>query len=207
MVLLEVCIDSADGLRRAVAGGADRLEVCSRLDLDGLSAEEALLAAAHGAGVPWFAMVRPRQGSHVWRADEHAALFADLDRARACGAAGFVLGAITRDGEVDAALIDALVRHAAPLPVTFHRAFDRVRDPFAGLETLVGLGVRRILTSGGAADAFTGRDRIRELVDRARGRIVILPGGGVRAHNASAILAATGATELHSSTVFDLRRP
>ena len=203
-MLLEVCFDSEPGLRRAIAGGAGRLEVCARLDLDGLTPEDALLAAAVATGVPCVAMVRPRGGSHVWAQAEHAQLAADLERVKRAGAAGVVLGALTADGEVDRALVARLVAAAAPLPVTFHRAFDGARDRFEALEALVELGVRRILTSGGASDAHAGRFELRRLVERAAGRIAILPGGGVRAHNAAAIVAATGVDELHSSTPFAL---
>jgi len=202
VVLLEVVIDGREALERAVAGGAGRLEVCARLDLDGLTPGDELLAAAVATGVPCMAMVRPRGGTHVWAAGEHAALLAGVARVRGLGAQGVVLGAITVEGRIDRGLVAELVAAAGSAPVTFHRAFDATVDPFEALEELVELRVARILTAGGAADAFAGRFRLRELVERARGRIAILPGGGVRAHNAAAILAATGVWELHSSSVF-----
>lgn len=202
MILLEVVVDGREALQRAVAGGAERLEVCARLDLDGLTPTDELLVAAVATGVPCMAMVRPRGGAHVWSRAEHGALLADVARVLELGAQGVVLGAITLEGRVDRALVGALVAAAGPDPVTFHRAFDALADPFEGLEELVELRVARILSSGGAADAFAGRFRLRELVERARGRIAILPGGGVRAHNAAEIVAATGVRELHSSTVF-----
>lgn len=204
-MLLEVCFDSAAGLDRALAARAGRFEVCSRLDLDGLTPEDDLLAAAVATSTPCVAMIRPRGGSHVWAKAEHARLFEDVSRAQHLGARGVVFGALTAgDPRVDRELTAALVAAARPLPVTFHRAFDSVRDRFEALETLIEIGVRRILTSGGARDAFEGRAELRALVERAAGRIAILPGGGVRAHNAAAILAATGVGELHSSTPFRL---
>jgi copper homeostasis protein len=203
-MLLEVCFDDRPGLQRALDGGARRFEVCSRLDQDGLSPSDELLAAAVATGVECVAMVRPRGGAHVWSAAEHAGLLEDIERVRRMGARAVVLGAITDDRRVDGALVARLVRAASPLPVVFHRAFDGVRDRFEALETLVDLGVRRILTSGGAPDAFTGRFELRALIERAAGRIAILPGGGVRGHDAAEILAATGATELHSSTPFEM---
>jgi len=206
-MLLEVCFDSPAGLARALAARVGRFEVCSRLDLDGLTPGDDLLRSALATGVPCFTMVRPRGGSHIFGLHEHAVLRADLARVKALGAHGVVLGALTPDGRIDRALTAELVEAARPLPVTFHRAFDQVRDRFEALETLVELGVRRILTSGGASDAFGGRTELRALADRAAGRIGILPGGGVRAHNAAAILEATGLSELHSSTPFTLARP
>jgi len=203
-MLLEVCFDSEDGLQRALTGGAGRFEVCSRLDLDGLTPSDALLRAAIETGVPSVAMVRPRGGSHVWSVAEHAALLRDAERVKHLGAHGLVFGAVTPTAHVDRDLTEKLVRAAHPLPVTFHRAFDAVTNRIEALESLIELGVARILTSGGAKDAYTGRFEIRALVQHAAGRIEILPGGGVRAHNAAAILAATGVRELHSSTPFPL---
>ncbi len=206
-MLLEVCFDSEDGLRRAFAGGAGRFEVCSRLDLDGLTPNDALLCAAIETRVPCIAMVRPRGGSHVWSDAEHLALLADVLRMKSLGAHGIVLGAITAKRCVDRGLTEKLVRAASPLPVTFHRAFDAVLNRIDALEALVDLGVARILTSGGAEDAHAGRFEIRALVDQAAGRIEVLPGGGVRAHNAAAILEVTGVLELHSSTPFTIPAP
>jgi copper homeostasis protein len=180
------------------------LEVCARLDLAGLTPEDDVLTAAVATGVPCMAMVRPRGGSHVWSRREHTALLEDVGRVLSLGAHGVVLGAITPEGRVDRTLLAALVTAAAPASVTFHRAFDETSDPLRALEELVELGVQRILTSGGEKDAFTGRFRLRELVERSARSHRILPGGGVRSHNAAEILAATGVHELHSSTVFTL---
>lgn len=205
-MLLEVCFDDDAGLARARAAGAGRFEVCSRLDLDGLTPTDDLLRAAVATRIPCVAMVRPRGGSHVWSHTERASLFADIERVIALGAQAIVLGALTADRCVDRVLTADLERAAWPLPVVFHRAFDVTRDRFEALETLIDLGVARVLTSGGARDAFEGRHELRALVERAAGRIAILPGGGVRAHNAAEILAVTGLDELHSSTPFALPR-
>jgi copper homeostasis protein len=202
-MLLEVCIDSFERLDAAVRHRAGRLEVCSRLDLDGLTPERPLLEAAVASRTPCVAMVRPRAGSHVWAGEEHAAVLADVATARELGAQGVVFGALTAARRVDRELTGRVVEAAGPLPVTFHRAFDATADLDEALETLVELGVRRILTSGGARDAHSGRERLRALVALAAGRIAILPGGGVRAHNATEILDATGVGELHTSSPFD----
>lgn len=203
MTLLEVCIDDLHGARAALRGGAGRLEVCSRLDLGGLTPEPALLAALKAeARVPLYCMVRPRGGDFVLRGDDLARTLDDLERVLDGGADGVVYGWITADGRVDRAALEALVARSRGVPVTFHRAFEAVHDQLAGLETLVACGVSRVLTSGGAKDAHEGRQALRTLVDAARGRLRVLPGGGVRAHNAAAIVAATSVDEIHSSTVF-----
>lgn len=202
MVLLEVCIDSSASLRAAVAGRARRLEVCSRLDVGGLTPTDEFLEQALESRIASFAMIRPRAGDFVHSPRELDNMRVDLERKKTIGAHGFVLGLLTRGGDVDVHHLRELVKLASPLPVTFHRAFDHAHNRLQALEHLIECGVTRVLTSGGAADALRGVEELKHLIERARGRITILPGGGVRSHNAQAIVAATGATELHSSTVF-----
>jgi copper homeostasis protein len=127
-----------------------------------------------------------------------------IARAKDLGAQGFALGALTRRGDVDKKALCALIEVASPLPVTFHRAFDAASDRTAALESLVELGVKRVLSSGGARTASEGRKVLRDLVVQARGRITVIAAGGVRAHNAAEIVGATGVSEIHSSTVFAL---
>lgn len=205
MALLEVCVDSLASFDAAQAGGAERTELCSRLDLGGLSPTDELFAKAHArARMPVFSMVRPRGGDFVYSERELATMHAEL-AARRERADGFVFGVLTREGRVDLEATRALVLAARPKPVTFHRAFDLVRDPLAELEVLIELGVERVLTSAGAPTAFEGRARLAELVRIARGRIVVLPGGGVRAAHAAELVRVTGARELHGSVPFDAR--
>lgn len=209
MVLIEICIDSRAGLDAALLGGAQRLEVCSRLDLGGLTPDAQLLdlsiQRATARAVRVQAMVRPRANeTFVPDAAEYAELLRDLERVKAQGAHGAVFGVLDAAGRVDRARTAELVREARPMAVTFHRAFDRVRDQIAELGVLIELGVERVLTSGGAANALEGVERLRTLVEQSRGRITILAGAGVRAHNAARILAGSGASELHGSVPFQL---
>jgi copper homeostasis protein len=200
--LLEVCVDSLAGLRAAEAGGADRIELCSRLDLGGLSpGKELLHAAIAETRLPIHAMVRPRPGSFVLAPGELEAMEAEIARLPVAGA---VFGAITPGRAVDREAVRRLVAAARPRSVTFHRAFDEIEDLERGLEDLVALGVDRVLTSGGAADAFTGRAVVLDLVRLARGRIIVMAGGSVRPSNAAAILAEAGVAELHGSVPFHL---
>lgn len=124
-------------------------------------------------------------------------MLADIAHARRAGADGVVVGVLSPNGSIDAAWTRRLVEAARPMPVTFHRAFDGTADLETSLELLAGLGITRILTSGGAATAMEGRERLRRLTAQARGRIGVLPGGGIRATNAGAIALVTGASELH----------
>ncbi|HUR29502.1 MAG TPA: copper homeostasis protein CutC [Planctomycetota bacterium] len=202
-MLIEICVDSAAGLEAALQHGAERLEVCSRLDLGGLTPTVELLDAALARGVRVHAMVRPYANpSFVPDDAEFEELRADLARVKAQGAHGVVLGILKPQRVVDVLRTGELVRLARPLPVTFHRAFDRVVDPRSALEDLIELGIERVLTSAGAPTAVDGMAALRELVQQARGRIVVMPGGGVREQNAAEIVARTGACELHGSVPF-----
>lgn len=203
MTLLEVCVDSLAGLERAQAGGAARIELCERLDLGGISpSREFLERALAAAKIPLHVMVRPRAGDFVYSEVEFEAMKRELQRLRDLPVAGAVFGVLKADSSIDLRRTRELVERSRPMSVTFHRAFDDVPDKFAALEQLIELGVERVLTSGGAANAFDGRAMLRRLVAEADERILVLPGGGVRANNAGHLIAETGVRELHSSTPF-----
>lgn len=202
-MLLEVCVDSAETLRRAESGGAQRIELCARLDLGGLSPDGELLSLARRTcPLPLHVMVRPRAGDFVYENAELARMRNEIEDLVRFGVAGVVFGALRRDRSIDVEATRELVRVARPLSVTFHRAFDDTPDPSVALEQLIDLGVQRVLTTGGAVDAHTGRFALARLVAQARGRIVVLAGGGVRAHNWRELVRDSGVTEIHSSTVF-----
>ncbi len=196
--VFEVCVDSIESALAAERGGADRIELCSDLLEGGLTPSYGTLKAARERlRIAVMAMVRPRGGDFCYSDAEVAAMRHDVRAAREAGANGVVLGILTPDGEVDAGRTRELIGEARPLPVTFHRAFDMTRDPFAALDTLVDLGVDRVLTSGQESSVLEGLDLIAQLVDRAAGRIVVMPGGGITDRNVGRICAAVPATELH----------
>lgn len=198
--LIEICVDSAGGAAAAAAGGADRIELCAALSEGGLTPSVGLLRAARRAFAgDVVVLVRPRRGDFLYSLEEQRALLDDVLTARAEGAQGIAIGALTKDGAVDRAVLAPLIEAARPLAVTFHRAFDFARDPAAALEATIDLGCARLLTSGGAPSAPEGAANLAELVRRAGGRIEIVAGGGVRPENAAALLAASGVPAVHSS--------
>lgn len=201
MNLLEVCCGNGDSVRAAVQGGASRIELCSRLDADGLTPawEDLLMARRMYPELRIHVLVRPREGDFVCSPKDLLQMIAQMDRARELGADGLVIGCLTPEGDVDVDALDDLMPHAGGLPVTFHRAFDRCRNPFQALEELIGMGCKRILTSGQAPTALEGAALIRALQERSAGRIILLPGGGVTPENAADILRRTGCTEIHAS--------
>jgi len=205
MPLLEVCVDTIEKLRAAQQGGAQRFELCSRLDLDGLSPTEELLEQAlTETKLPLFVMVRPRPGTFVHDAEEFRRMLREVDELRGLRAPGVVFGLLTRHHRIDVERTRELVLAARPMAVTFHRAFDHAHDPLKSLDTLIELKIERVLSSGGLSDAWSGREKLRELVQHAAGRIGVVPAGGVRAANARELAETTGARELHSSTWFRL---
>jgi copper homeostasis protein len=198
-VILEVCVDTPAGLAAAIAGGADRIELCSALALQGLTPAPALISIATEAAIPIYPMIRPRHGDFVYDDRDLDAIVRDIDAVREAGLAGVVIGANLPSGELDVDALSMLVAHAEGLGVTLHRAFDLTPDPVAALETAIDLGFERILTSGCALNAMAGAETIAALVQQADGRIAILAGGGVNAANVAQIVARTGVREVHGS--------
>ena len=198
-VILEVCVDTPAGLAAAIAGGADRIELCSALALQGLTPASGLMAIAAEAAIPIYPMIRPRNGDFVYDAGDLDAIFRDIDATRDAGLAGVVIGANAPSGELDVEALAMLVTHAEGLGVTLHRAFDLTPDPFAALETAIDLGFERILTSGCALNAMAGAETIAQLVTQADGRIAILAGGGVNPSNVAELVTRTGVREVHGS--------
>ena len=197
---LEICVGSLEHAVAAERAGADRLELCAELAVGGTTPGRALMKAVReSVRLPIYAMVRPRGGDFVYSAEEFDAMKKDILEARECGMDGIVLGVLDATGRVDAPRTKELVDLAHPLPVTFHRAFDEVRDSSAALEAVIATGARRILTSGGKPRALDGLVALEQLVNQARRRIAILPGSGIDAGNVAQIVQATGAREVHAS--------
>ena len=197
-VRLEVCIDSAEGLAEAVAGGADRIELCAALALGGLTPSAGLIELAARCGVPVVAMIRPRAGDFTWSEVEVAMMEAEIATVRTAGLHGVVLGASLPDGRLDLPVLLRLVAASRGLELVLHRCIDLTPDMGAALEEAISLGFHRILTSGGETTAELGAARIAALVRQAAGRITVMPGSGVTPGNA-AMLKGLGIREIHAS--------
>jgi copper homeostasis protein len=206
MGMLEVCIDEPAGIDAAVAGGADRIELCAALSVGGLTPPASLVRLAAKAPIAVHLLARPRDGDFCYGAAEAAMIAEDITLAAEAGLAGVVIGASAPDRRLDVPLLAELVGHARaagdrrgrPLSLTLHRAFDLCPDLPAAMEVAVELGFDRILTSGGQPRAVDALAMLAELHRRADGRIGILPGSGIDTACAPAILA-TGVRELHAS--------
>lgn len=198
--LLEVCTGNLQSVMAAVEGGAERIELCSALSLDGLTPSLGLLKTIRTLypTLKIHVLIRPREGNFVYTEEEVRIMEEDI-RASLPYADGIVIGALTPERDVDIKNTRRLVAASGNKPVTFHRAFDICREPMTALEQIIGLGCRRILTSGQQPTAEHGIALLRQLQERAGERLIILPGGGVNKENARLILEQTGCMEIHGS--------
>jgi len=189
-VLVEAAVESLDAALAAVEGGAHRIELCSNLAVGGTTPSLDLLRTVTSQVlIPIFVLVRPRAGDFVYSGAEHRTMLDQIAQVRAAGAQGIVTGGLTARRLIDESRVAELIQAARPLPFTFHRALDECADLPAALETLIRLGVDRVLTS----------TQIGELVIQAAGRIIIVAGGGINADNAARIVQETAVQEIHFS--------
>jgi copper homeostasis protein len=197
---LEICIETVASARAATRGGADRVELCANLPEGGTTPSLGMLRAVRKV-VPGGLMVliRPRGSDFDYNEDELEVMCDDIRTAREAGADGVVIGCLAPDGSIERDQTARLMEEADGLDFTFHRAFDMSRDLAESLETIAALGIRRILTSGGAPDALAGAATIKALVEQAAGRVSLMPGGGLTPANIAALVQATGVHEVHLS--------
>ena len=194
---VEVCVDSVPSAVAAQEGGADRVELCDSLIEGGTTPSPgAIEVARRSLRIDLNVIIRPRGGDFCYSDLELEVMKADVAAAKGLGANGVVIGILDEDGAVDVKRTKLLVELARPMSVTFHRAFDMSRDPAASLEALVDLGIDRVLTTGQQDSIWDGLDLVADLVARAKDRIVVMP-GGVQDRNAKAVVARTGAREVH----------
>lgn len=202
-ILTEVCVDSVAGVRAALRGGGDRIELCAALETGGLTPSIGLQQESGASGLPRHVLIRPRQGDFCYDRDEIGTMTADIRAAVRAGAAAVVVGALTRDFRVDAEAVARFRDAAAGVPMTFHRAFDLVGDQRAALETIRALGIGRVLTSGARRSAADGARQLADLVAAAGSDVVILAGAGITPANVADLVRISGVREIH----FSARRP
>lgn len=202
MVKLEVCVDSVQGLRAAIEGGADRIELCSALDVGGLSPNSELIAVARDTDVPVMAMVRPRAGGFCWDEAEVQHCCAEIVAAREAGLAGVVIGAAGESGALDLATLERFMAAARGLDITVHRVVDETPDPVQAAIEAQQLGIKRILSSGGTVRAIDGLDLLRRMTLAAQ-ETSIMPGAGVTPDNISRVVKQVKVSEIHGSFSVD----
>lgn len=199
--IIEICANSAQSCVEAEVGGASRVELCAGIPEGGTTPSygEIMTAKQLTSQIDINVIIRPRGGDFLYTNAEVNSMLLDIHLCKQLGVHGVVFGCLTKEGDIDVPLMKKLIDAAKPLSVTCHRAFDVCRDPFKALEQLIELGCDRILTSGQQSDAFKGIPLIKKLVEKAAGRIIIMPGCGVRDTNIDQIERETGAVEFHTS--------
>ena len=199
-VFLEIAVFSVQSALDAIQAGAHRIELCENPNEGGTTPSYgSLVAMSKQQTVPVFPIIRPRGGDFLYTDTEFKIMKQDVIVAKELGFKGVVIGLLNSDGRIDKIRTAELVSLAKPMQVTFHRAFDRCVDPMQGLEDIIETGCHRILTSGQVPNVANALPLIKQLVDQANGRIIIMPGSGVRANNINEILQQTGVVEIHSS--------
>lgn len=198
---IEICANSVASARNAQAGGATRIELCTHLEVGGLTPDrDEIKYCVHELGLRTHVLVRPRAGDFCYSNEEYRLICQQVEMCRRAGAHAVVVGFLTPDGYIDEERTRQAVSIATPMEVTFHRAFDEIRqEPQEALEAIIRCGCHRLLTSGCAPSAEEGIPVIRTLVQQARGRILIMAGAGVTPRNAPRILRETRVPEIHGS--------
>ncbi len=197
---LEICTASVEDVLTAESAGANRVELNTALGLGGLTPTCGMVELAlQQTKLPVIAMARPRESGFCYSASEFETLLKDVAWLAQSGVTGIAFGVLTEQGKIDRARCLAVIREMAPTQeIVFHRAFDLVPNMQEALETLVDCGVHRLMTSGGQATAWQGRQVIASLVEQSRGRIQILAAGGIREDHVTQLVAATGVAQIHA---------
>ncbi len=207
-IVIESCCTSPKEAFAAQSRGASRIELCVNLAVGGTTPPRELVRqVVHACSIPVNVLIRPRgvalsAQDFVYGETDIEEMVREIEMCRHEGAAGIVVGALTGDGKIDIEAMERLMEAADGLPVTFHRAFDVCREePPEALEKIIGLHCARLLTSGMAPTAWEGRELISRLVARSAGRIIVMPGSGIKPHNLEAVREETGAHEFHGTAL------
>ncbi|WP_035852722.1 copper homeostasis protein CutC [Deefgea rivuli] len=199
-ITLEICAGSVTSCLAAQEGGAQRVEFCDNLLEGGTTPSYGQLAAARDRlWITLNVIIRPRGGDFLYSDVEFEVMERDVLACKKIGVDGIVIGLLTSDGHIDIPRTKRLVELAAPMPVTFHRAFDVACNAEQALEDIIATGCNRLLSSGQAATALEGAALLKKLQEQAGDRLVVMPGAGVRGHNIAQLVSETGCREFHSS--------
>ena len=198
MITCEVCVEGFSGAAAAEAGGGHRIELCAGLIEGGTTPSMGTLSLVlERLSIKTVVLLRPRGGDFLYTDEEFDTMVRDIEVVRDAGAYGIATGVLASDGQIDAGRFERLIAASGLLSVTCHRAFDMTRDPREALETLIELGVDRVLTSGQQPSVPEGVELIGELVELSAGRIAIMPGCGIEESNVREIAEKTGVHEVH----------
>jgi copper homeostasis protein len=200
MIKLEICAQSLTSALVAQAGGAHRIELCSALEVGGLTPSYAtLIETRKRLNIEICVLIRPRAGDFFYSDVEFDLIKKDILFCKQQGVEGVVVGILNQNRTLDLKKMDILAQLAYPMDIVCHRAFDQTPDPFEALSQLQNLGFQRVLTSGQSQNAMDGKEILRGLVEAADGKIEIMPGAGVNVNNIQELINYTKATTIHTS--------
>lgn len=206
--IIEIATSDFNTTKSAVEGGADRIELCANLAEGGTTPSYGLIKQCRDSfDVLLYPIIRPRGGDFLYNKDEFELMKKDIQLAKKIGCDGIVIGLLNMNGTIDLIRTAVLIELAYPMGVTFHRAFDRCKNPFEALEELIEIGCERILTSGQKQNVNDALDLINDLNKKAADRIIIMPGSGLRSNNIKLIAEKTGCFEFHSSLREKIKSP
>lgn len=198
---IEVCVTSLHEAKEAYQAGAKRIELCSALCTGGVTPSYGCIKTIRKE-LPKLkinVLIRPRGGDFCYSEEEIQTMLEDIEVCKALGVNGIVIGALKEQGDIDIDTVKRLIAAGKGLRITFHRAFDCCNTPFNALEEIIALGCDRILTSGQKHNVTEGKEMLRQLVEKANGRIIIMPGSGVNIDNIAELESYTKAKEFHST--------
>ena len=197
---VEVVVYNIDSALKAEIGGADRIELCDNPGDGGTTPSYGTIELVRqNVTLDVYVMIRPRGGDFFYNSYEFHSMKRDISQCQKLSVDGVVFGILNPDGTIDKKRCKELINQVRPLKATCHRAFDMTRDPFDALEDCIEVGFDRILTSGQQAQAVLGTHLLRELIQKAKGRIVIMPGSGINEETVGAVVKETAANEIHFS--------
>lgn len=201
-ILKEACVGSFMEAKKSFELGANRIELCDNLKEGGTTPSAGTIKMAKKyLDIPVFVIINPRGGHVIYSQEEVELMKHDIDVCKSLGVDGVVIGALTQDKQLDVEIMKSLIERARGMEITFHMAFDFVKDKEATMDRLIDLGVGRILTRGGSGSAIDNLENLKHLVEYADNRITILPGGGVTEDNYMEIVNETGAREVHGTKI------
>ncbi len=201
-MLLELATFNIESVHIAVSSGVNRLELCEDYSSGGITPSLNFFSEARKLfHKDIFVMIRPRPGSFVYSDDEFEKMLQSVETFKTLGADGFVSGFMTEDQTINENQLEIFTTECQPLPFTFHRAFDQVRDWKLGLDILLKYGCARVLTSGDGKTAEVGKGRLKDMMDYVKGELIILPGGGIRSNNLESILDGCQPEEIHTAGI------
>ena len=202
-IIREACVGSVEQAMIAEKRKADRVELCSRLDLDGLTPDRKIIERTMNLlSIPVKVMIRPRSGNFIYSKQDILKMESEIDFCKKIGVSEVVFGILNENSEVDIELTSAIAKKAAPMDITFHKAIDHVNDIKHGLKRLSNVKeITSILTSGGKDSALNGQDIIKDIIKQFSSRFKIIAAGGITDENLNLVHSSIDSTEYHGKRI------